>query len=336
MEARYYHKTKERAVQCNLCPHNCIIKNDKSGVCKVRTNHQGTLITNNYGLVSSLGFDPIEKKPLYHFYPGKEILSVGSLGCNLKCEFCQNWQISQTSVEDFTRGAEHMKVDELIKIALSNKHNIGIAYTYNEPTVFFEYMIDIAKKAKENKLKNVMVTNGFINKEPLNELNQYIDAYNVDLKAFNESFYLKYTHSMLDPVKESLLNIKKAGKHLEITNLIIPDLNDNQEEFLQMVKWIRNYLGKQTVLHISRYYPTYKLKKESTSIDKMLELYKIATHYLDFVFLGNVNLSEGNHTYCPNCGELLISRRGYVTNKQSVSKDGNCLSCGMHLFEFLN
>ncbi len=336
MEAQYYHSTEDQKVKCELCPHNCIINNGRSGICKVRVNNEGILISENYGLVSSIGFDPIEKKPLYHFYPGMEILSVGSLGCNLKCEFCQNWQISQTSVGAYKRGSQFYGVDEIIDLALSKQRNVGIAYTYNEPIVFFEYMIDIAKKAQANGLKNVMVTNGFINQEPLKELNKYIDAYSVDLKAFNNDFFEKYTNSKLEPVKESLVNIVKAGKHLEITNLIIPGLNDRLEEFEQMIIWIKENLGNDIVLHISKYYPTYKLSIEPTSVQKMLELNKIAKEHLNFVYLGNVLLPEGNSTYCPDCNEILINRSGYMVQKQSINSKGDCLKCGGHVFNYIN
>ena len=207
MEALYYHKVENNEVVCELCPHNCHISDYKLGTCKVRQNIEGILYSKNYGQVSSLGFDPIEKKPLYHFYPGTEILSVGSLGCNLACEFCQNWQISQTSVEGFKRGTDKMNPDEIMEIALSKESNTGIAYTYNEPTVFFEFMVDIAKKAKSNELKNVMVTNGFINQDPLNELNEYMDAVNVDLKAFNNAFFKKYNKSEQAPVKKTTINM---------------------------------------------------------------------------------------------------------------------------------
>lgn len=334
MEARFYSKAIDKNVQCNLCPHNCTISSGKYGFCRVRQNINGTLVSKNYGKVSSLGFDPIEKKPLYHFYPGSEILSVGSLGCNLKCEFCQNWQISQTSVEDFKRGTEHITDDKIIEIANTRRNNIGIAYTYNEPTVFFEFMIDIAQKTKENNLKNVMVTNGFINQEPLRELNNFIDAYNVDLKSFDNDFYSRYTKSNLEAVKESLKTIAKAEKHLEITNLIIPELNDNENDFKNMVQWIRDNLGKETVLHISRYYPTYKLTVEATSVEKMQKLDAIAKEYLDFVFLGNVLLPEGNNSQCPDCGEILISRSGYMTLERSVSNKGDCIKCGKHVFDY--
>lgn len=336
MEAKYYHSIEDQKVKCELCPHNCIINNGRSGICKVRVNQDGILISENYGLVSSIGFDPIEKKPLYHYYSGAEILSVGSLGCNLKCEFCQNWQISQTSVGEFKRGSQFYGADEIIDLAFSKKRNVGIAYTYNEPVVFFEYMIDIAKKAQENELRNVMVTNGFINQKPLNELNKYIDAYSVDLKAFNDDFFVKYTNSRLEPVKETLINIVNAGKHLEITNLVIPGLNDKPEEFNQMIIWLKENLGKNIVLHISKYYPTYKLSNEPTSVEKMLELYKIANEYLDFVYLGNVLLPEGNSTYCPNCNELLINRSGYMIQKQSVNNAGDCTKCGTHVFNYIN
>ncbi len=336
MEALFYHKIDNEKIKCVLCPHNCIINNGKSGICKVRVNTKGILISENYGIVSSIGFDPIEKKPLYHFYPGTEILSVGSLGCNLQCKFCQNWQISQTSVSEFGRESMFYKPDKIIDLALSRENNTGIAYTYNEPVVFFEFMIDIAKKAKEHNLKNVMVTNGFINKDPLNELNKYIDAYSVDLKAFYNNFFTEYTKSKLEPVKESLLNIAKSGKHLEITTLVIPGLNDNPEEFEQMVKWIKENLGKDVVLHISKYYPTYKLNIEPTSVEKMLELNKIASDYLNHVFLGNVVLAEGNNTHCPNCNEILINRSGYFTKLDSVNKDGDCTNCGTHVLNHIN
>lgn len=336
MEAKYYTSLEGKKVKCVLCPHNCLIDSEKSGICKVRRNYDGRLLSENYELVSSLGFDPIEKKPLYHFYPGAEILSVGSLGCNLQCQFCQNWQISQTSVKDFERGAEKITVHEIINIAQSKVGNAGIAYTYNEPIIFYEFMIDIAKKAKVHQLKNVMVTNGFINPEPLKELHQYIDAYSVDLKAFNEDFFVKYTKSKLAPVLDTLISIAEAGKHLEITNLVIPGLNDNSEEFVGMVKWIQENLGKKTVLHISRYYPTFKLNVQQTSVEKMLELNKIAKEYLDFVYLGNVLLEEGNNSFCPNCGELLIKRSGYMTQKRSVNNQGDCLKCGANVFNFLN
>lgn len=335
MEALYYTKLENKKVKCRLCPHECEIRDTKYGICKVRVNRGGELFTENYGIVSSLGFDPIEKKPLYHFYPGSEILSIGSIGCNLQCDFCQNWQISQTSKSDFKRANNRYAYSEIVQLALSKKNNIGVAYTYNEPTVFFEFMLEIAIAAKEEGLKNVMVTNGFINKEPLSKLNQFIDAYNVDLKAFIDDFYIKFTKSQLEPVKETLVNIAKAGKHLEITNLVIPGLNDNSKKFMEMVKWINENTGEKTVLHISRYYPSYKFKKEPTSVEKMLQLYEIAKKQLKHVYLGNLLLSEGSNTYCPECKELIIERSGYNTRLVALNKNGSCSSCGNQVIDHI-
>jgi len=336
MQALFYHKLENNKVQCRLCPHNCIISENKSGICRVRTNKKGDLISENYGVVSSIGFDPIEKKPLYHFYPGNEILSIGSLGCNLKCKFCQNWQISQCGVNDFERAKSFYKPERIIHIAETRKTNIGIAYTYNEPTIFYEFMMDIAKEASEKGLKNVLVSNGYINPEPLKELNEYINAYSIDLKAFNNFFLKEYTQSELEPVKETLINIVKAKKHLEITNLVIPTLNDNEQEFEQMMRWIKNELGENIVMHISRYYPTYKLNIEPTSIEKLTSLYKIASKYLKYVYLGNIMLSEENNTHCPNCGTVIVSRKGYAITRQNLDEKGCCTHCGNLIFEYLN
>ncbi|MGE0088973.1 MAG: AmmeMemoRadiSam system radical SAM enzyme [Bacteroidales bacterium] len=328
MKALFYTKINDDKIICNLCPHNCTILEGRYGICKVRKNVNGTLISENYGLISSLGFDPIEKKPLYHFYPGKEILSIGSVGCNLQCQFCQNYSISQTSIADYRKNCTIYSPEQIRDIALSHYANIGVAYTYNEPTIFFEFMLDTAKLIKSAGLKNVMVTNGFINPEPLKMLNNYIDAYNVDLKAFNNDFFRKYTKSELEPVKETLKSIIKAGKHLEITNLVIPTLNDSEAEFENMCRWIAETLGKEVVLHISRYFPTYKMTIEQTSIDRMILLHTIAKKYLNFVYIGNVLLDEGNNTYCSSCKELLISRKGYFTKMVAIDKSGNCSKCG--------
>ncbi|HSH52232.1 MAG TPA: AmmeMemoRadiSam system radical SAM enzyme [Bacteroidales bacterium] len=334
MEALYYLKIEDQKIQCELCPHNCIIQSGDFGICKVRQNTKGKLISSNYGLISSMGFDPIEKKPLYHFYPGGEILSVGSIGCNLKCQFCQNWQISQTSIDEFVRESMIYTPGQVAQIALSKKSNIGVAYTYNEPTVFYEFMLHTAEKVKENNQQNVMVTNGFINGKPLHNLHQVIDAYSVDMKAFNNDFFKKYTKSQLEPVKQTLINIANAGKHLEITNLVIPTLNDNPDEFEQMVKWIAQNTGKETVLHLSKYYPTYQLNIGATPINTLIEFKKIAENYLSYVYVGNINLPEGNNTYCSNCGELLINRKSYMPKKHSLTADGSCSKCGNPIFKY--
>lgn len=335
MDAKFYLKLENNEVKCTLCPHNCIIRDGKEGICNVRKNESGTLITKNYGIISSIGFDPIEKKPLYHFYPGSEILSVGSLGCNLKCKFCQNWQISQSGIDDFARSTKLYKPEKVVELAKKNKENIGLAYTYNEPTVFYEFMKDTAILINESGLKNVMISNGFINQKPLKELLQYMDAFNIDLKAFTEHFYKDYTKSKLEPVKETLQTISSCNKHLEITNLVIPGLNDDPTEFENMMKWISENLNENVVMHISRYYPSYKMDIEATSVEKMLILEKIAKNYVDYVYLGNVLMPEGNNTYCKKCNELLIRRSGYSTKTISVKSDGTCMKCGTQVLTYI-
>jgi len=324
-EASFY-KNLDGKVQCFLCPHDCIISDGKFGSCKVRKNENGKLYSMNYEQVCSMHFDPIEKKPLYHFHPGKTIFSVGSLGCNLHCKFCQNWEISQSGVEEFGY-LKKAKPQEIVNLAKERRDNFGIAYTYNEPSVWYEYMYDIAEIASTSGLKNVMVTNGFINPEPLDQLLPFMDAFSVDLKAFNENFYKKFTSSKLEPVLNTLVRLKKSGIHFEITNLVITDTNDNPQEFKQMVDWIRNELGEDIVLHISRYFPTYKMTKEPTSPKTMQRFYEIASEKLNYVYLGNVRSSEGQDTFCKSCKVNVIERSGYFTEVRSIDTDGKCTHC---------
>ncbi len=324
-EASFYTVKKDK-VQCHLCPHNCLIAIGKKGICKVRRNENRQLIAESYGKICSMHFDPIEKKPLYHYFPGSAIFSVGSVGCNLQCRWCQNCEISQSGVSEYPYLKDYLP-DQLVRLAADRKDNIGIAYTYNEPTVWFEYMYDIAGLASDRGLKNVMVTNGFINQEPLEMLIPFMDAFSVDLKGFNENFYRKFTSSQLKPVLESLKTIKKHDRHLEITNLVVTDTNDDEKEFASMVEWIAGELGKATVLHISRYFPMYKMTKEPTSALKLQTLYDIANEKLDFVYLGNTRGNEGQNTFCPNCKTLVIERIGYDTRIVGLDREGRCRHC---------
>ncbi|MCF8370440.1 MAG: AmmeMemoRadiSam system radical SAM enzyme [Bacteroidales bacterium] len=326
-EATYYKNLDDDKAQCFLCPHNCIIKNGKSGICRVRTNNEGRLIADTFGQVSSMAFDPIEKKPLYHFFPGSEIFSVGSVGCNLHCSFCQNCEISQTSVADFPY-LKQASFESIVQQAQKRSGNIGIAFTYNEPTVWFEFMLDIAKQAKLTGLKTAMISNGFINLEPLQQLLPYIDAFNIDLKGFTEKFYENYTSSHLEPVKETLNLIAKSGKHLEITNLLIPILNDNLSDFSDMLDWIRDELGRDVPLHLSRYFPRHKLTIDATSPELMLEYYEYACGKLNFVYLGNLHGRQGSDTYCPGCKNTIITRSGYRTEISGLENNGQCCFCG--------
>ena len=326
-EALFYKRQYGEEIQCTLCPHNCVIKAGRRGVCRVRKNVEGKLVSENYGKICSTHFDPIEKKPLYHYFPGKIIFSVGSLGCNLHCKFCQNWEISQTGVKEYMPLPDSSP-ENIVSLALKQKDNFGIAYTYNEPIVWYEFMLDTAKLAHAKGLKNVMVTNGFINPEPLKALIPFIDAFSVDLKAITEEFYKNYTLSILNPVLDSIKMIKEAGKHIEITNLVITETNDEVREFMKMTEWIATNIGDDTVLHISRYFPMYKMNKPSTSVSKLLDLYEIAKRRLKYVYIGNVRTGEGQDTVCPKCGKVVISRMGYLTEASGLDKYGSCSGCG--------
>lgn len=326
-EALFYNKLGEGKVQCELCPWNCILSSDQTGNCKVRTNKNGKLLTEVYGKVASLGTDPIEKKPLYHFYPGKNILSIGEVGCNLHCSFCQNHRISQCKASQFS-GFHNISSEQIVTEAQKTWNNIGIAYTYNEPLTFYEFLLETAELAKSKDLKNVVVSNGYINKEPLKKLLPYIDAFNIDLKAFSEEFYATHTKGKLQPVLETLKIIANSSAHLEITNLIIPGLNDDKDEFAKMVNWIATELGGQTPLHLSRYYPQFKMNIPPTPIETLDSLFEIAKQHLQNVFLGNVSDEEKSSTYCSNCNAKLIQRDRYKTEFLNQDPNGTCKKCG--------
>ncbi|GAB4310593.1 MAG: AmmeMemoRadiSam system radical SAM enzyme [Bacteroidales bacterium] len=333
-KARYFSEENEIVV-CTLCPHECRLKPGATGFCRVRENNTGQLITSVYGIVSSEAWDPIEKKPLYHFFPGRPIFSIGSLGCNLHCKFCQNWQISQSSAKSFSYYRRETP-DQIVAKALSDDRNIGIAYTYNEPTVWYEFMLDTAKLAREKGLKNVVVSNGYINPEPLRELIQYIDAFSIDLKAFTDRYYRKLLGGKLTPVLDAIKIIHDSGKHIEITNLIVPDENDQIDEIVRMVRWISNELGRDTVLHISRYFPAWKWSSPPTEPETLYMALDIATQMLDWVYLGNIASDRGRDTYCPDCRELLIKRIGYHTEISGLTESGDCVYCGRHILDHVS
>lgn len=287
MEAQYYKKADNGEVICELCPHECIIQPGKRGICKVRKNNDGILIAETYEKTVTLSMDPVKKKPLYHYYPDKDVLSVGSIGCNMTCRFCQNCETSQVNPDE-APFLHNRTADKIVTIAKRSVNNVGIAFTYNEPVVWFEFMYDIALKAKKADLKTMMISNGFIKPEPLKKLLPYINAFNIDLKAFNDDFYHKLTGASLQPVLNSLKTIHEHKKHLEITNLIIPNHNDEAVEFEIMVRWIHNNLGSKTVLHLSRYFPSWKMSTPPTPKDTLYRLKDIAEKKLDYVYLGNI------------------------------------------------
>ena len=326
----YFIKYNDGSVMCTLCPHQCTLKNHQYGICKVRVNLNGILYSDNYSRVSSMNLDPVEKKPLYHFFPGKKILSVGSVGCNLSCRFCQNYEISQRGTREY-KYLHEVKIDKIINEALSVKDNCGIAFTYNEPVVGIEFVKDVSVNAHQKGLKTAMITNGFINEAPLKDLFGLIDAFNVDLKSFKNDFYEKYSGGTIEPVKRALKLISESNSHLEITNLIIPTLNDNTDDFEEMVSWIKINLGEHIPFHISGYYPRYQLDLKPTSIDDLSKLYRIASNYLKYVYIGNVYSDFGKNTICPACQKNLITREGYIVINDGIDKNGNCGSCGKNI-----
>ena len=321
------------ALRCLLCPHFCVIMPGKSGLCGVRENNGVTISLSTYGIISGYAVDPVEKKPLYHFYPGKNILSVGSYGCNLKCDFCQNHQISQHIEKD---GNYRLSPEELISRALRVEGNIGIAYTYNEPVIWHEYVLDCARLARDHGLKNVMVTNGYVNPGPLDELLEVIDAFNIDLKAFDDSFYRRYTGGTLKPVLETIEKVAGAGRHLELTTLILPGLNDSEASMQREAEWIAASAGRRVPLHISRYFPMYLRSDPATPVETAIKLRDIASAYLDFVYTGNMpGEMRGCDTYCPSCHLAVIKRSGYTTTVAAVDNDGACLNCGEKIIDYL-
>ena len=331
-EAIYYKSLEGGKVKCQLCPHSCVLENQEQGICKVRTNRDGVLIGDNYGKVTAIHVDPIEKKPLYHFYPGSKILSIGSYGCTMKCLFCQNCDISQASTGKIAPNQSY-SAQSIINLAAEKLDIIGIAFTYNEPTTWYEFMLAIAEKANVENFKTVMVTNGYIHRKPLEKLIPCIDAFNVDLKSFTERFYQLVTQSALEPVKKAIKMITAAKKHLEITNLVVPKMNDDEAEFEEMVKWIAGETGERTVLHISRYFPNYQMNMPSTPIETLNRLYEIAQKHLKHVYLGNVSDKDRNSTYCDKCGKLLIDRSTYGVEIKGLDLNGNCIKCGNHVID---
>ena len=281
-EALFYETLPDSKVRCLLCPHNCIISPEKLGFCGVRQNKKGKLYTLIYEQVTSLALDPIEKKPLYHYHPGEQIISIGTRGCNLACLFCQNWSISQNR----NAPVEHISSEEIIKQAKRCK-SFGIAYTYNEPFIWFEFVFDTAKLAKEAGLENVLVTNGYINPEPLEKLLPYIDAMNIDFKSIKNEFYQKYCQGTLAPVLETIKRTAKSC-HIELTNLVIPTLNDKEDNFIKLVDWIFDNLGPEIPLHFSRYFPCHKMNLPPTPYETLKKAEGIAKAKLKYVYLGNV------------------------------------------------
>jgi pyruvate formate lyase activating enzyme len=330
VEAKYYKRLEGKEIQCLLCPHKCVVSKGDRGECGVRENRNGSYYTLTYGRPCALHVDPIEKKPLFHVLPGSRVYSLATAGCNLSCLFCQNWQISQALPEEVKY--ENRSPDEIVRMAIDLNCPL-IAYTYSEPTIFFEYMLAIAKKAHDKGLINTCHSNGFINPEPLSELSKFMSAANIDLKGFTETYYSQVCGGELQPVLKSLKQIKKRGIHLELTNLVVPTKNDQMNNIRKMCKWINSELGPDVPLHFSRFYPRYKLRNIPPTPVKILEeAREVAMQEgLNFVYIGNLQPGhKAENTYCPNCKKIIIERRGYIVKRNKL-KGGKCPNCSQSI-----
>jgi len=324
VEARYYRKEGEK-VQCQLCPHLCRIAEGETGICGVRSVRDGSLDADNYGVLAAVNWDPIEKKPLYHYYPGWPILSLGTYGCNLSCSFCQNWTLARSPVSLEAERAEPTDILKLLHQEGGANEVLGVAYTYNEPLIWFEFVLDTARLLKKNGYRNVLVTNGYINEKPLQELLPFIDAMNIDVKGFSDQFYQKYCRGKREPV---LRTVEAAVKscHVEITCLLIPSLNDHPSEQEALINWLSS-LDPNIVLHYSRYFPRYKLDLPPTGEDVLERTLVLAKKKLNYVYLGNIEIPGAGDTRCPHCGNLVVSRSGYRVKVVGL-QGGNCNRCG--------
>ncbi len=319
-EAMYWKARDDQVIRCVLCPFMCVLKEGEVGNCRVRRNEGGKLVALTYAQIASAHVDPIEKKPLYHFYPGSNILSLGTWGCNLHCQFCQNWQISQQQVP-----TKELRPEEAVDLAQNRDSNIGIAYTYNEPVIWYEYVLDTSRLAHEAGLKNVLVTNGQINPQPLEELLPHIDALNIDVKGMRGDFYERLCGGKLRPVLRTA-ELAQLQALVEITNLIIPGENDSDGDLQALVDWVAEKLGPETPLHFSRYHPDYQFTRPATPLDTLQRAYDLAREKLHFVYVGNAHLPGTNDTYCPHCGARVISRVGFDVVRLEV-RNGVCQHC---------
>jgi pyruvate formate lyase activating enzyme len=310
------------AVRCGLCPHRCRIAEGKAGICGVRENRGGTLIAATYGMVASIAVDPIEKKPLFHFHPGARILSIGSIGCNFRCDFCQNWQLVLRQAP-----VEPVRIENLLRTA-RRANSVGIAYTYNEPLIQFEFVLECAKAFRAAGMKNVLVTNGYVCPEPLAELLPSVDAMNIDLKSMDPAFYRKICGGNLDPV---LATIRAAARstHVELTTLLYTGHNDADDQVRKVVDFVAE-TDREIPLHISRYFPQHRATAPPTPPDRVAAAHRIARERLPYVYVGNMHLPGAENTVCPECRATVIRREGYRVDARGLS--GNrCAACGARL-----
>jgi len=323
---RWSPEGQEGAVRCSLCPHGCLIKPGKTGICRVRENREGELYALTYGRVSAEAVDPIEKKPLYHFLPGTLSYSLGSVGCNFHCAHCQNWHISMADTE--MPGLRDLSPEEGVRRA-RQAGCASISWTYNEPTIWYEYTLDMGNLARKEGLATVYVTNGYITEEALRELSPMLRAYRVDIKAFSEDFYRKVCGARLQPVLDSAVLARELGMHVEVVTLVIPGQNDSPQETGALIRWIRDNLGEDTPVHFTRFHPDHRMRDRGATPVAVLErIYRQAREEgLRFPYLGNVSPHPWESTYCPSCGALCIERYGYSVFFRELSGE-SCSRCG--------
>lgn len=322
----YYTPLKDQLVRCDLCPHACEVGPGERGFCGVRENRDGRYYSLTYGNPCAVHADPIEKKPFFHVLPGTASFSIATAGCNFRCKFCQNWEISQTRPDE----THNYQLGPEAVVAMAERYQCrSVASTYVEPTIFMEYMLDIGKLARQKGILKVIHSNGFVSPGPLADLCQYLNAACIDLKSFRDGYYRRMTQGSLSPVLETLKRLKKHGVHLEIVTLLVTGRNDDPEELGDMSQWIADELGPDTPLHFSRFYPTYKLKSLSpTPVPVLEKAREIGLNAgLQYVYIGNLPGHEGEHTICPQCGKVVIQRRGYRVRAIHL-KGGKCGFCG--------
>ncbi|RKX30732.1 MAG: AmmeMemoRadiSam system radical SAM enzyme [Verrucomicrobia bacterium] len=318
------------ALQCSLCPKGCILNPGESGNCRIRINLDDRLLAVTYAHPCSIHIDPVEKKPLFHFLPGTPILSIATVGCNLHCKNCQNWEISQRNPEDST--SYRIPPADLVELA-RRQRTPSIAYTYTEPVAYYEYTLDTCMRAREAGLLNVLVTAAYINRKPWRELCRYVDAANIDLKAFSDRFYREICDGTLQPVLDALVTAREMGVLVEVTNLVIPTLNDSDEDFRNLCRWVVREMGRDTPLHFSRFFPHYRMRHlPPTPLETLERARSIAlSEGLYFVYIGNVLTRDAENTICPGCGRVLVRRRGYTILENRL-RTGRCPFCGTEIY----
>ncbi len=333
-EAMYYEKLSGQRVKCQVCPNECVVGPGGRGVCGNKVNRDGRYYTLVYGRAAALNVDPVEKKPLFHFYPRSWALSVGTAGCPFTCKHCQNWEISQRLPEELERVGQVLNLPPQTLVSKAQSHNIPtIAYTYNEPISFYGYMHDTAKLARQKGVRSVMISNGYINREPMIEVCKYLDAVKIDLKGFSEEFYSQYCAGRLEPVLQTIKRVIALGKWLEIVYLVIPTVNDDPEMIRQAAEWVLRAGGPDVPLHFSRFTPAFRLKNlPPTPYDTLRQCRHIAMEVgLNYVYTGNMPGTDIASTYCPSCGEIVVKRNGFEVLGYHLKPNGACKFCGQKI-----